>query len=230
MQIVVLQHVAFEGAGILLEIFNRGGHHVEICKLYAADALPNLAEVDAIVVMGGPMGVGDTEQFPWLINEKRFLSEANKEGKPILGICLGAQLLADVLGARVYRNAHREIGWFAVTTTPAFRASRFGKVLGDEFIPLHWHGDTFDLPAGALSIGASAACQCQGFVFDQRVLALQFHLEMTSTGLAKLAKHCADELMPSAYVQSAEQLNVDELQFAQMHQQMEQLVRLWLQV
>jgi GMP synthase-like glutamine amidotransferase len=230
MQIVVLQHVAFEGAGILLEIFNQDGHHVEIYKLYAADALPNLAELDVIVVMGGPMGVGDAEQFPWLINEKRFLSEAINSGKPILGICLGAQLLADVLGARVYRNAHREIGWFPVTTTPAFRASRFGKVLGDEFIPLHWHGDTFDLPSGAISIGTSAACQCQGFVFEERILALQFHLEMTSVGLSKLVKHCADELIPSAYVQSAEQLLTDEAQFAAMHQRMAELIAVWLQI
>jgi GMP synthase (glutamine-hydrolysing) len=228
MQIAVLQHVGFEDAGIIGKLLIDDGHVLMHCHLYQQEAVPLITDIDAVVVMGGPMSVSDETQFPWLKNEKEFLAAAIAANKPVLGICLGAQLIAEVLGARVYRAAQREIGWFPIDTSEAFLQSAYGEVFAKQFMAFHWHGDTFTLPEGALPIGSSAACACQGFVFSDRVIGLQFHLEMTSTGVAKLAKHCAAELVPTEFVQSAGQLIVDEQRFADMHRRMADLLTCWL--
>lgn len=229
MNIAVLQHVAFEDAGKVGELLQQWGHQLQVCHVYK-ESLPELANCDAVLVMGGPMSAYDEPTLLWLAAEKQFLRAAIAAGKPVLGICLGAQLLADVLGARVYPGPHREIGWFAIETDSQLRASPYAAVFGEQFMAFHWHGDTFTLPDGALPIGTSAACACQGFIWQQRVIGLQFHLEMSADGVAKLAKHCAAELdnSSSPYVQPAAQLAAATAPFADMHERLAGLLRLWL--
>jgi GMP synthase (glutamine-hydrolysing) len=200
----VVQHVPFEDAGsIALWAAQR---HVGLSqtRLFDGESLPTGDWGDCLVIMGGPMSVGDEDDYPWLKGEKAFIVQAIKDGKRVLGICLGAQLVAESLGARVYPNHQKEIGWYTIQRRQASLASALNAFLPDEAMVFHWHGDTFDLPAGAQPLASSPACQNQGFIYHDRVVALQFHLEMTPSGIAALIEHCGNELEPATYVQSAE--------------------------
>jgi GMP synthase-like glutamine amidotransferase len=148
----------------------------------------------------------DEDQYPWLGDEKRLIRAAIDGGRSLVGVCLGAQLIAEALGAQVSRNPHKEIGWFPIRLTDLARRSPVCKDLPVELQVLHWHGDTFSLPSGALHLAESEACAQQGFLLDGRILGLQFHLEMTPTSLRTLCSQCAEELTPGPFVQSAEQM------------------------
>lgn len=212
MQVHYLQHVPFEALGSMEDMLREAGHKIGRSRLFAGDPLPRPDETELLIVMGGPMGIYDEDQYPWLKAEKAFIKAVLDHGNRVLGICLGAQLLADVLGARVYPGEHREIGWF-----PVSRAGQtdgpLQDLLPDEFQAFHWHGDTFDIPAGARLLGSSEACANQGFIVDDRVVALQFHLETTPDSAALLTEHCADELDGSTWVQSADTMLADHERF-----------------
>jgi GMP synthase-like glutamine amidotransferase len=162
--------------------------------------LPNLDDIDFLIVLGGPMSVNDNEQFPWLSEEKRYLRKAIFRMKPVLGICLGAQLIASALGAPVKKNTAKEIGWFPVMWTDEMVAS------SPELLPamdaFHWHGETFDIPSGAVRIAESEGCGNQGFKLRDSVIGLQFHLESTPDSVEQIVEHCGDELVESTFVQS----------------------------
>ena len=163
--------------------------------LPGSDRLPDLDEVDLLVVMGGPMNVDDSERHPWLETEKGYIAAAVAAGRRVLGICLGAQLLAQVLGASVTRNVRPEIGWYPVTLTEAGRAVPIFADVPDRFTALHWHGDTFAIPPGAVHAASSEACASQAFSYDGgRVVGLQFHLEETPESLALLVENAAGDL------------------------------------
>lgn len=201
MRVHFLQHVPFEGLGSIERWIDERSLAVSSTQLYRGDSLPELDEFDSLIVMGGPMGVCDLSTYPWLSAEKQFIGEAIRHDKVVLGVCLGAQLIASALGARVYANPEREIGWFPVECTEADAACSFGEIFPTGIEAFHWHGDTFDLPDGAVHLARSAACENQAFSFGQRVLALQFHLETTPTAAMALIEHCADELRDGRYVQ-----------------------------
>jgi GMP synthase-like glutamine amidotransferase len=154
--------------------------------------------------MGGPMSVNDEDDFPWLVSEKQFIREAINAGKPVLGICLGAQLIASAAGARVYRNSVKEIGWFPIYGT----SSEDGAIFS--FLPsvkvFHWHGETFDLPSGATRLAKSDGCENQAFQIGKSVIGLQFHLETTPKAAREIVSHCRDELVPSRYIQTKEEI------------------------
>ncbi len=155
--------------------------------------------------MGGPMSTWEDEKHPWLTDEKRLIERLIEAQRPILGVCLGAQLMADVLGARTYRGAFEEIGWFPIATTPASRSDPVAGVLPDEFDTFLWHGDTFDLPDGALRIASSAAVENQGFKWS-RLLALQFHLEVRPDWVHRIASRDAEQIVESRYVQALDEI------------------------
>ena len=206
MLIHCLQHVPFEGPFGIADWAAARGHSLRVTPLYAAAAPPELAGFDWLVIMGGPMGVGDEARYPWLAVEKDLIRRSIAAGKILVGVCLGAQLLAEALGARVYPHREKEIGWMPITLTPAGQAS---PVFG--FLPLslpvfHWHGDTFDPPAGAVQLARSAACEQQAFLYEGRVLGLQFHLESTPESVAGICAACADELVPGPHGQTAAQM------------------------
>jgi GMP synthase (glutamine-hydrolysing) len=159
--------------------------------------------LDWLLVMGGPMGVKDRDRFPWMAAERRCIERAVAGGKVVVGVCLGAQLLASVLGARVAPNRHPEIGWFPVALTAAGRRWAPFAHLPDRPLVYHWHGDTFDVPTGAELLAASEACPHQAFRYGSRVLALQFHMEMTLSGARDLVAHCGDAATRGPWVQPA---------------------------
>ncbi|MBN1957567.1 MAG: type 1 glutamine amidotransferase [Desulfuromonadales bacterium] len=206
MNIHYLQHVPFEDLGSMEETLTAGGHYLTCTRLYAGENCPNDDAFDWLIVMGGPMGINDTDQYPWLTEEKNFIRRAIENRKIVLGICLGAQLIAAALGARVMKNPHREIGWFSIERHPQLEQTSFASVFPRQLEVFHWHGDTFSLPDGAVPLAASEACLNQGFLYGERVLALQFHLETTAESAAELIKNCGDELDGSCYVQSEQEI------------------------
>ncbi|MBL7077257.1 MAG: type 1 glutamine amidotransferase [Kiritimatiellae bacterium] len=198
-----LQHVVFEGLGYMEGWLAAAGYEVGHTRLFAGEALPEPDAVDLLIIMGGPMSVNDAAEFPWLVDERAFVGSVIDAGTPVLGVCLGAQLIADVLGGRVYPNGEKEIGWFPVQSVPIDDSVfRFPPSI-DVF---HWHGETFDLPDGAVRLAKSVACENQAFQVGRSVIGLQFHLETTPESAEALATNCRDELVPGTYVQTEEDI------------------------
>ncbi|VGO19805.1 type 1 glutamine amidotransferase [Pontiella sulfatireligans] len=197
-----LQHVPFEGLGYIEEWALVRGVEISCSQLFAGEKIPALKSFDALVVMGGPMGIYDHEEHPWLVEEKESIKQAIDAGKAVLGICLGAQLMADALGAKVYPGPQKEIGWF-----PIQRVAGAPELLPEALTVFHWHGDTFDLPEGAVRLASSKACLNQGFVYKGRAVGLQFHMETTPKNMAALIENCGHELADAPFIQTAEQMN-----------------------
>lgn len=220
MKIHYVQHVPFEDLGSIAPVLKEKGHHLSSTHLYKNQPVPPVDGFDWLIVMGGPMGVYDHKGYPWLKPEKRFITDAIDSGKIVLGICLGAQLIADVLGAKVYKNEHREIGWFPVNRSPEADGTIFSTAMPQQLVAFHWHGDTFDIPKGATIIGESEACKNQGFIMDNRVVAIQFHLETTRQSAKSLIANCRDELDGSRYVQSEREILAGNQRFSTINQVM----------
>ena len=201
MRLHVLQHVPFEGPGYIEEWATSREMQITATRLYAGEKPPSPTDFDWLVIMGGPMGIRDHGAHPWLVEEKAFIREAIDTGKPVVGICLGAQLIADVLGTKVYPGPYKEIGWH-----PLRRAPGAPEWFPEELTAFHWHGDTFALPENSIRLASSDACRNQGFVYRDRVVGLQFHLESTHQSIAALIQHCGDELVEGPFIQSEAQM------------------------
>lgn len=201
MKIHFLQHVPFENPGSILPWAGSRFSTITSTHFYRGDPLPPVQDYDCLVVMGGPMSVNDETVFPWLTDEKRFIAGAIHRKIPVLGICLGAQLIASVLGSRVYRNHYREIGWFELKSTVQNVIPEGDIPLPLSFTAFHWHGETFDLPFGAVHLARSAGCPNQAFIYEKKILGLQFHLEATAENVHALLRNCSDEMTPGPFVQ-----------------------------
>jgi GMP synthase-like glutamine amidotransferase len=226
MIVQVFQHVPFEGPAGLTGWFRKIGAEIRVVRLFAGESPFPIRETDWLVVMGGPMSANDEEKFPWMAGEKRFVAEAAAAGKTVLGICLGAQLIASALGARVYANPEREIGWFPVGPVRDSARTPFDEVFGKPFDAFHWHGETFDLPPGAVQLARSAACENQAFAAGDRVLGLQFHVETTPESAKTLVHHCGEDLRPGRYVQDAKAILGTPGQFLGLRSRMEKVLEL----
>ena len=198
------QHVPFEGLGSIEPWLKKAGYEITGTRFFESDELPDLKTIDMLIVMGGPMSVNDEDKFPWLVAEKKFIWDAIAKNKQVLGICLGAQLIAGALGAKVYPNKVKEIGWFPVYGISSKEHSfRFPSKLE----VFHWHGETFDLPMGAVHLAKSDVCENQAFQFGKSVIGLQFHLETTPETARNLVSNCRDELVVNApYIQKDEKI------------------------
>ena len=191
MRIHYLQHVPFETPGAIERWAVLNGCKLIGSHLYRGEALPPLKSFDMLLVLGGPMSVNDENQYNWLAAEKRLVRDAVDSGRSVLGICLGAQMIADALGAPVYQATEKEIGWFPVRRSTANGA---GALLPEEFTPLHWHGETFDLPPGATRLAQTLPVPNQAFQLGRRVVGLQFHLEVTPDGTRLLIENAGHEI------------------------------------
>lgn len=194
------QHVPFEGPGGIEPWLESHGYYLTGTRFFESTDLPDPGAIDLLVIMGGPMSVNDEEGFPWLASEKNFVREFIETGKPVLGICLGAQLIANAMGADVFPNHEKEIGWFPVDAVASGEGSVFG--FPPSATVFHWHGETFDLPPGAIRLARSAGCENQAFQLGKGVIGLQFHVETTPQSAREMVAHGRDELVPSRYVQT----------------------------
>lgn len=193
MRLHYLQHVPFEDLGRIAQWADLHEFEVTRTRLFAGEDLPDFSDFDWLFVMGGPMSVHDIEEHPWLREEKRFIHRAVDRGRPVVGICLGAQLLAEELGAQVYPHGAKEIGWLPLTQVPKELPKPFDG-FPSQFTAFHWHGDTFTLPKGSTHLFQSEVCENQGFIYGDRVVGLQFHLEYSQNNTEAMLKHCAEEL------------------------------------
>ena len=199
------QHVPFEGLGSIEPWLQSTQAEVTRTRFFEDPTIPDVNHIDLLIIMGGPMSVNDESDFPWLIAEKRFIREAIASNKAVVGICLGAQLIASALGAAVYPNQEKEIGWFPISGTSA-NDPRACFSFPEELLVFHWHGETFDLPYGATRLAGSIACENQAFQLGPRIIGLQFHLETTPRSVRDIVANCRAELEPSRYVQSETQM------------------------
>jgi GMP synthase (glutamine-hydrolysing) len=196
-----LQHVSFEGLAHVEEWARVKGHRISRTLLFNDDPFPSMGEFDWLVILGGPMNIYEEEKYPWLKREKKFIAEAIAQQKVVLGVCLGAQLIADVLGGKVTQNPYREIGWYPVRLSAEAKNSPIFDGLPSRFMAFHWHGDTFAIPPGALRIAESDGCTNQALEYNGRTIGLQFHLESSIASIQKLIQNCADEIGEGEYIQ-----------------------------
>jgi len=203
---IVLQHVPFEGPAAIAPLCEELGYSLDVRRLDLGAEVPTaIAPDELLIVMGGPMGVGDIDDpaYPFLAREVELLRRVLLDDAPMLGVCLGAQLLAHAAGARVYPAKHPdgsrcyEVGWGSLTVQRGGAAASLTEGLPDEMTVLHWHGDTFDLPEGALHLASTAACPNQAFRSGRRQFGLQFHCE---AGAAEVAVFLHED---AAFVEKA---------------------------
>jgi GMP synthase-like glutamine amidotransferase len=202
----VFMHVPFEGLGCIEQWISKNNHTVSYTQFYEDYKLPGIDDIDWLIVMGGPMGVYDEAIYSWLAEEKAFIKQAIDKGKTILGICLGSQLIAEVLGAKVYPNKQKEIGWFDVSLSETAKTHPLLAGFEESFPVFHWHGDTFDLLVGSSHLISSDVCKNQAFLYNEKVLGLQFHFEVTPETLRGMVENGTGELIESETIQSADKI------------------------
>ncbi len=218
-----LQHALFEDLGTIKPWLLNAGYMISSTQFFNFDKLPEIKNIDMLVVMGGPMSVNDEFKYPWLVTEKEFIRSAVKAGKPILGICLGAQLIANALGGKVFPNKEKEIGWLPVESVNSKSKSTFQ--LPEKTEVFHWHSDTFSLPIDGVQIAKSKGCKNQAFQIGSNVIGLQFHSETTPMSALAIVENCRDELVDGPYGQSeAEILSVPKEQYISINNIMERVL------
>lgn len=198
-----LQHVEFEGLAAIEPWLEQNDFSISASRLYLGEPLPAAEDCDLLIIMGGPMSVHDEVEFPWLMAEKQFIRQVIERGVAVLGICLGAQLIAEVMGGSVYPNRHKEIGWFPVQRAVQAAENPVFQFPAQTMV-FHWHGETFTLPDNAVLLASSEACSNQAFQLGPNVIGLQFHLETTPESASAILHHCEHELVTAPYIQQTQ--------------------------
>ncbi|MHC1755258.1 MAG: type 1 glutamine amidotransferase [Methanosarcina sp.] len=213
MKIHCLQHLKNETLGNIGAWVSLRGHSLTKTLLYERPVFPETEDFDLLLIMGGTMSVYQEKEFPWLKPEKEFVKKVIDTGKPVLGSCFGAQMIAEVLGGKVTRNRFKEIGWHRVKsltgkdpTTGERIGSELPSGLFPEFTAFMWHGDTFEVPAGAVRLFESEACPNQGFIYRGNILGLQFHPEADRQWIGNLIEDSGHELVEGKFIQPGEEI------------------------
>lgn len=205
MKVDVLQHVPFEGLGLIEEWGKTTNVEFNIHKLFKSSKLPEADQIDLLIILGGPMSANDTE-YDWTIKERTLILSLIERNKPILGICLGGQQIAKALGSNIFQGGYKEVGWFPIQTT----TKKFDFLPNDMYV-LHWHGEQFEIPKNAERLFESAACKNQGFILNQNVVGLQFHFESTKDSVSQLLENDCNFIDGSKYTQSEDEIKQFEI-------------------
>lgn len=224
MRVHVFQHVPFEGLGAIEPWLAARGAAISWTHFFGEARIPRPDAYDWLIAMGGPMSVNDEAALPWLRDEKRAIAAAIDADKTVLGVCLGAQLIASACGADVTPNREREIGWFPIERVAAPEEHPIARALPPRAEVFHWHGERFALPRGALHLARSEACEAQAFALGPRVVGMQFHLETTRESAAALLEHCPDDLKPGRFVQDGTAMLDDERRFESLRAVLDSLL------
>ena len=203
------QHVNYEGLGAIRTWVDSKGYNLTRTNLKNDEPIPNPDFYDVLIVMGGPMSVHDESKYPWLIKEKRSIDRAMNDGKKVIGICLGSQLLAEVLGAKVYKAEHNELGWFPIKMSIESKSVKHFNSFPDEFNTFHWHGETFELPKSGIRIASSESCENQIFTYGELAVGFQCHPEQTEYSISRMFERAGDSIKQGKYVQSQESVIAD---------------------
>ncbi len=225
MKIHYIQHASFEHLGGMESFLQERGHKLSATHIYAGEVLPPLDTFDWLIIMGGPMNIYREDEYPWLRAEKTFIKSAIDAGKTVLGICLGAQLIADVLGAKVNKHIHTEIGWHEISCADLVQETCLAGAIPQNIHVFQWHEDMFEIPEGAVALAHSKACSNQGFIFQDRVVALQFHMEMTPELAKTFISNLSNDLDVSLYIQSAQGMLSDSQKFTDNEKMMREVLQ-----
>ena len=223
MRLHCLQHLPFDDAEVLTEWAEQRGHELKRTNVFDDGQLPSLGDFDALIILGGLLHVHQHDVYPWLVAEKQLIRDCIDGDRPILGICLGGQLIADVLGAKVGRG-EKEIGWYPIDLTPDARRFDYFADWPDRIRPLSFHTDAFDLPPGAVRIARSELCPDQGFTLGGKIIGLQFHIEYTIENIKALVETVAERSSNPALVESARSVLNEPDRVAPMRELFEQLL------
>jgi GMP synthase-like glutamine amidotransferase len=213
MKIHCLQHLKNETLGNIGTWVSLRGHSLTKTLLYEKPVFPEPEDFDLLLIMGGTMSVYQEKEFPWLKPEKEFVKKVIDTGRPVLGSCFGAQMIAEVLGGKVTRSKFKEIGWHRVKPLAGEYLNNGERIISElpsglfpEFTAFMWHGDTFETPAGAVRLFESKACPNQGFIYRENILGLQFHPEADRQWIGSLIEDSGHELIEGEFIQSKEEI------------------------
>ncbi len=207
--VLVIQHAASEGLGTIEDALNAAGISFEYIRTFEGQPVPiEACGASALIMMGGPMGVYEADRFPFLLREMKLIEAFLKAGKPILGVCLGSQLLAAALGTPCSKGPKKEIGWLPVQLSPAIEQDALWRGQPSRFVAFHWHSDIFDLPKGAVALASSDVAPVQSYRFGDRAYGILFHIEVAEPNIRKMLAQFAAEvqqenLNPAGILQQA---------------------------
>lgn len=194
-EVLILQHAACEHAGNIAAALRRADRDNATLELFAGQSVPDdINSYAGLIIMGGPMSVYEALKYPFIRDEIRLITQALERNKPVLGVCLGSQMLAAALGAKVYPGTEKEIGWYAVSKLPGAADDAVFDPLPDSFMAMHWHGDIFDLPADAVPLLRSELTALQAFRFGTHAYGLLCHLELTYPQIDQMTREFQTEL------------------------------------
>jgi len=203
MHIHFIQHMPFEHPASIADWAAEKNHITSYTRVFEDPAFPSMDAFDMLVIMGGVMGVYEENEYAWMPAEKAFIKRAIQAKKKVFGVCLGAQFIAESLGAKVFPHITKEIGWFEVEKVAPHKLT---QKLPQIFTTFHWHGDTFNLPDNAIQLFKTEGCAQQGFVYNDHVAGLQFHMEVKEDLLNGMTENERAELIKDKYVQTEEEV------------------------
>ena len=228
-RIYCLQHVPWEEPGMIESYLHHRGCSLKCIRLFKNQKLPDVESTDYLIVMGGPMNVDDEDQYAWLAKEKSLIREIIDARKPIFGICLGAQLIAHVLGKPVFPAKDHEIGWYPVTLIWQARQHPASKDWDENPMVFHWHSNTFDLPDGAIHLASTGVCPNQAFLLNSNVIGLQFHLEMSRNNVQDLIRHWGHDRVFGPYMQTPEAMTAGSEASGKTQIMLHRLLDYWIE-
>jgi GMP synthase-like glutamine amidotransferase len=202
MHIHYFQHNHFEDLGYISDWAESHNFTISVTRFDIKSELPSIQDFDWLVVMGGAMGVNDSDQYPWILSEIEFIKEVIHSGKIVIGICLGSQMIASALGARVYKNTEPEMGFWPIKFSKSAKQDSVFRHFPDKLDVMHFHFDAFTLPEGAVAMAESPVTPVQAFRYGSNVFALQFHSELTESSAPIFIRELASEIIPGSLVQN----------------------------